>query len=183
MVILILCKKSVRENNRQFEAFIRSDLDVKIFDLPLKCERFVKSIDQNSEIYKNFKRVMDKRNHAIHGNIDPEKEQIETVYFEKNRPLYKESGDHIGKFIEMLERQSQPEVVIKDYEDTYAFLLEIASCLEGKFQEGFWRVMEDSYPGYDLNRKITGALFSKIVSTGVMQGQRYDDELSVSWTA
>ncbi len=31
MVILILCKKNIRDNARQFEAFIRSNLDVKGF--------------------------------------------------------------------------------------------------------------------------------------------------------
>jgi hypothetical protein len=181
MLVLILCKKSIRDNSRQFEAFIRSSIDVKIFDIPYKCNGFVRSIEPNSETYKNFKRVMDKRNHAIHGNIDPEKEQTETVYFEGKRPLFKESGDHVGKFIEMLERQAQPEVIIKDYEDTYAFLLEISSCLETELHEQFWRIMEDSYPGYDVNRKITGVLFSDVISVGIMQGLRYDDDLAVSW--
>jgi hypothetical protein len=182
MVVLILCKRSIRDNTRQFEAFIRSSLDVKIFDLPYKCDGFARGIDPNSETYKNFKRVIDKRNNAIHGNIDPEKEQTETVYFEGKRPLFKESGDHIGKFIEMLDRQSHPETVINEYEDTYAFLLEIASCLRENIQREFWAIMEDSYPGYDLNRKITGMLFTDVVTIGTFPGLKYDDDLVVNWS-
>src|ERR1017187_495787 len=34
MAILILCKKEIRTNGHQFEAFIRSQIDTKIFDLP-----------------------------------------------------------------------------------------------------------------------------------------------------
>jgi hypothetical protein len=66
MVILILCKKDIRNNNRQFDAFIRSQIDTKLYDLAYKCEGFVRPIDQNSETFKNFKRVMDKRNHAAY---------------------------------------------------------------------------------------------------------------------
>src|SRR5262249_26126539 len=125
MIILMLCKKEIRNNKRQFEAFIRSQIDTKVFDPPYKCDGFAKQIDQTSVSFKNFKRIMDKRNHEIHGNVDPESEQIETVYFEGKRPLFVEPGDHIGKFHESLERQHNPEAIIKDYEDMHAFLLDI----------------------------------------------------------
>lgn len=100
MVILILCKKEIRNNKRQFDAFIRSQIDTKLFDLAYKCEGFVRPIDQNSEGFKNFKKVMDNRNHIIHGNCDPVREQIEPVYFDGTRPLFKYSGDHFGRFLE-----------------------------------------------------------------------------------
>ena len=181
MVILILCKREVRSNKRQFDEFIRSQIDVKLFDLSYKCEGFAKSIDQHSEEFKNFKRVMDKRNSAIHGKCDPEREKIERVYFEGKRPLFAEPGDHIGKFLETLEGQYEPNVVVKDYEDTYAFLLCILDCLTPGRSEGVWRILEDRYPGYDVNRKITGCLFPNYVAVGHGPGVRYDDELPVSW--
>jgi hypothetical protein len=53
-----------------------------------KCTGFARPIDPDSEGFKNFKRVMDKRNHAIHGNCDPEREKIELVYFEETLPLF-----------------------------------------------------------------------------------------------
>jgi hypothetical protein len=181
MVILILCKPEVRRNKRQFEALIRSHIDTKLFDLSYKCKGFLRPIDQNSESFKNFKRVMDKRNDAIHGNCDPEKEGIETVYFEGTRPLFKESGDHLGKFFEALERQYEPNTVIKDYEDTHAFLCDILGCLEPGLAKGVQRIMEDPYPGYDIDRKKAGALFSERIVVASLQGVRYDDELAVTW--
>jgi hypothetical protein len=167
MMILILCRKEVRENARQFDAFLRSQIDAKIFDLPYKCRGFVDKIDPNSETYKNFKRVMDKRNHAIHGNIEPERERIEVVYFEGKRPLFEEPGDHVAKRLEAPFRQYSPEHIVKDYEDTHAFLQSLGDCLEPGLRAEFWQLMEDPYPGYELSRKI--------VSHG--QGMRYDDEL------
>lgn len=181
MAILILCKKEIRSNDRQLDAFIRSHIDAKIFDLPYKCEGFTKAIDPNASTYKNFKRVMDKRNHSIHGNISPEREQTEIVYFEGKRPLFKEPGDHIAKHFDTLARQHEPEQVVKDYEDVYEFLCSIAACLRPALQEQFWQLMEDRYPGYDLRRHITGVLLPGYTATVMMQGVRYDDELSVSW--
>lgn len=179
MVILMLCKKEIRNNGRQLETFIRSHIDTKIFDLFYKCEGFARPIDPESDTYKNFKRVMDKRNNTIHGNVDPEKEKIETVYFESTRPLFIESGDHIGKFFEALEHQYQPEKVIKDYEDTYTFLLEIVACLKPGMAKNFWAIMEDNYPGYDVDRQILGCILPEHVVVGGALGVRYDDELAV----
>jgi hypothetical protein len=179
MVILILCKKEIRENPRQFEGFIRSQIDTKLFDLSYKCEGFLRSIDPRAEVFKNFKRVMDKRNHAIHGNCDPEREQIEVVYFEDKRPLFVEPGDHLGKFFETRELQYQPQTVIKDYEDIYTFLIQIADCLHPNLIEDFRRVIEHNYPGYDVGRKKMGVLFPEYIAMVWMGGMKYDDELAL----
>jgi len=122
MVILTLCKPTVRNNKRQFDAFVRANIDTKLFDLAYKCEGFACTLDPNQDVYKAFKRVMDKRNNTIHGNCDPEREQIELVYFDGTRPLFKVPGDHVGTYLETQERQYQPEVVIEDYETRHRFL-------------------------------------------------------------
>jgi hypothetical protein len=179
MVVLALCKADVRNNKRQFDAFIRANIDTKLFDLAYKCEGFARSIDQNAELYKAFKHVMDKRNNTVHGNCDPEREQVELVYFEGTRPLFKEPGDHIGKFLEAQERQYQPEVVIEDYETTHRFLAYLLSCLEPGVVAEFTMVIETRYPGYDIGRKRMGALFAEYVAVGRMEGGKYDDELTI----
>jgi hypothetical protein len=181
MAILILCKKEIRENGRQFDAFIRSQIDTKIFDLSYKCQGFTRQIDPNAAAYKNFKRVMDRRNHVIHGNIDPEREQTEIVYFEGKRALFRDPGNHLAKSLETLVRQYEPERVIKDYEEVNEFLCGIPTCLVPQLAKDFWRIMEDPYPGYDLHRHITGVLLPEFAAIGVMQGTRYDDELAVNW--
>ena len=182
LVILALCKREIRDNLRQFDAFIRSQIDTKLFDLAYKCEGFLHPIDRNTESYKNFKRVMDKRNNAIHGNCDPEKEQIELVYFEGKRPLFKEPGDNIGKWFQAMERQYQPRAVIEDYEHVHAFLYEIMNCLRPGLVQEFRTVVEDPYPGYDILRKKMGSVLPRHIGVVYPEGIRYDDELQVVWT-
>jgi len=179
VLILMLCKPEIRANTRQFDAFIRSQIDTKLFDLPYKCKGFVRPIDQHAETFKKFKRVMDKRNHSIHGNCDPEREQIELVYFEGRRPLFKEAGDHIGKFLETLERQYAPESVIRDYEDTQEFLTDLVTHMEPGLVDAARRILEDPYPGYDIKRKKVGSLLPGYLVMNNLQGLRYDDGLKV----
>jgi hypothetical protein len=179
MLVLILCKPEIRDNARQFEAFIRSEIDTKLFDLAYKCRGFVYPIDQHAETFKKFKRVMDKRNHSIHGNCDPVREQIELVYFEGKRPLFKQAGDHIGKLLETLERQCAPDVVIRDYESTYEFLDSLVRHLEPGMVVAVRQILESSYPGYDIERKKMGCLFPNYVAVCALQGMKYDDELKV----
>ncbi len=178
MIALLLCKKEIRTNVRQYDSFIRQNIDVKVFDLPFKCEGFSKKIPQDSNNFVNFKRIMDNRNHAIHGNVNPEKESVEVVYFDDKTPLFKEGGDNIGKFMAAMERQYKPDETIKNYMDMHSFFEEVISCLEPTTRAQVQVVIADSFPGYDVNRKIVGVLFSEAVITGHLPGVRYDDELA-----
>lgn len=181
MVILMLCRPEIRADKRQYDAFIRDNIDRRIFDLFYKCEGFDKPIDMSSDIYKAFKRVVDKRNHAIHGNIDPIAERIETVYFDATRPLYPEGGDHIGKFRASLAKHYRPQEAVDDYEATHLMLLEIVAALKPDVQAGFWVVMDDAYPGFDERRKKCGHLFPGHFVSSHYDAQRFDDDLEVVW--
>jgi hypothetical protein len=100
---------------------------------------------------------MNMRNFAIHGNVDPIREEIETIYFEGRRPLFVEAGDNIIKLFEHLEQINKPAELIRDYESVHAFLHEITTNLTPRHQTFFEQVIIDPYPGYDLAKKrVTG---------------------------
>ena len=179
MLILILCKPEIRANRRHFESFIRSQIDTKLFDLAHKCRGFVRPINEHEEAFKNFKRVMDRRNHSIHGNCDPEQEQIELVYFEDKRPLFKEPGDNIGKRLESMERLYEPELVKSNYENTHAFLNDLINHLEPNLIAEIRIILEDHYSGYNIDRKTMGHLFPDHVIVSGPEGMKYDDELKL----
>ena len=96
---------------------------VRIDLLSQNCDGFSRPIDKTTGAYATS-RVMNTRNFAIHGNIDPVREEIETVYFEERRPLFVDGGDNIIKLFEHLERINKPADVIGDYESVHAFLHE-----------------------------------------------------------
>lgn len=181
MVILMHCRPEIRSDRRQYESFVRDNIDRKIFDLFYKCEGFARPVDMSGDVYRDFKRMVDKRNHAIHGNIDPTGERVDTVYFDRKVPLYAVGGDHIGQFQASLAKQYRPQDAVADYEATHLMLLEIAGALKPEVQPGFWAVMNDAYPGFDARRSKCGHLFPDHYVGGQFQGARYDDDLEVKW--
>src|SRR5690606_28949688 len=88
LMILALCKSDVRSDTRQYEAFIRSNIDIKIVDMFYKCEGFERRPDAQDTEFAAFKAVMDHRNNRIHGNIRPETDYFEIVYFDGTIPVY-----------------------------------------------------------------------------------------------
>jgi hypothetical protein len=98
MLILILVKDEIRSDRVRYDAFVREKMPEKLSQLHKNCMGFRGGVDRRSDGYKAFLRVMNARNFSIHGNIDPVRESIETVYFEGKRPLFSDNGDHLFKF-------------------------------------------------------------------------------------
>jgi hypothetical protein len=181
MVIITFCNDAIRNDRTQYEMFVRAKIPERIDLLTQYCSGFVQKIDTKGTIYGDFMRVMNLRNFSLHGNVDPIREQIETVYFEGKRPLFAEGGDHHLRYFEHLEQIYKPQEVIRDYEAVHSFLHEIASCLSQRHQEFFEQVIGDPFPGYDVHRqRVTRILPDPIVGM-LFPGIRFDDELSVEW--
>jgi hypothetical protein len=181
LLILVLCKPETRNDKATFEHFVRSHIHTRIFGLSQHCIGFANALDKNTPGFREFKRVMDRRNHALHGNIDPIRERLETVHFHGKVPIFSETGDHLGRYFDAMERQYAPQRVIDDYISTHSFLIEIVRNLEPMVGFQLWQILEDPYPGYDARRQRAGVLFPNYVMSGYLPGLRYDDELEVEW--
>jgi hypothetical protein len=181
MIILVFCKDSIRDNHARYQAFVRAKIPERLRTLRENCFGFCRDIKRESELYANFMRVIDKRNFALHGNVDPMREKIEIVYFDGRRPLFNDPGDNIGKRFDHLEAIHEPQVVVKEYEGVHAFLWEITECLESRAKEFFRQVINDAYPGYEVRKRRPTRILPDHLVTGFLQGSRYDDELLVDW--
>lgn len=177
LMILALCKSDVRSDKRQYDSFIRSNIDVKIVDMFYKCEGFKRRPDARDEEFAIFKAIMDHRNDRIHGNIRPENDAFEVVYFDGTVPLYPVGGDHIAAFFEGLERQNDPRGVVTDYENVHAFQAYLVSCLNETARHLIQTLAEDPYPGWRQDKQRCGHLFPDYVVAPLFEGTRYDDEL------
>jgi hypothetical protein len=181
MVILVFCKDEVRNDPVRYEAFIRATIPERLALFSENCDGFIGEIDQTSAEYGAFKRVMDKRNFAIHGNVDPVREQIETVYFEGRRPLFADGGDTIVKFFEHQEQINAPQNVIADYEAVLLFLVVLTEHLSPRSKWFFEQVIDDPFPGYELRKKRVTKILPNHEVMALMPKLRYDDDLNVTW--
>ena len=177
MVILMFCKDAIRDDAAQYQAFIRAKVPQRLELLTRNCHGFIRQIDTTTSAYRDFMRVIDKRNFALHGNVDPLREQIETIYFDGKRPLFNEPGINVEKQFDHMEALYEPHAVLREYEAVHQFLLEIRECLDGRTRSFFDQVINDAYPGYELRKKRATRILPDHSVTGFMQGMRYDDEL------
>jgi hypothetical protein len=181
MIILIFCKDTIRDDEASYQSFLRATVPDRLRLLRQNCFGFARNIKADTEAYADFMRVIDKRNFALHGNVDPVREQIEVVYFDGKRPLFYDPGNNIEKRFEHLEAINKPQEVVREYEGVHAFLWEVVECLETGARAFFRQVIDDAYPGYEVRKRRPTRILPDYLVTGFMQGSRYDDELAVDW--
>jgi hypothetical protein len=181
MLILTLRRDSLGFGTAEYKAFLRATIPERLRLLPQNCMGFDRELDTETEAYRDFMRVMNKRNFAIHGNVDPPRERMETVYFEGKRPLFAEPGHHLMQHFEVLERLHRPDVVRQDYENVHAFLYEITTLLKPRERAFFGAVIATRYPGFETTLKRVNRILPDNVVMTFLQGTRYDDELKVRW--
>ena len=181
MMILTFCKPEVRNDLSRYEAFVREKIPQKLEQLPANCIGFTRVIDPSNDNYKNFLRVMNARNFNIHGNIDPVREQIETVYFEGKCPIFAASGDHLLKVFDHLEDLYPPQKVVKDYEDVHLFLIELWNMLAPSYGEFFSQVINDPFPGFELRKKGVTKILPSYNAVMSFPDERSDEDLKVTW--
>jgi len=177
LLISGLIKPELKQNQRMFESFRRSPLDIKIMDLANRCKGFKRPIDYNNPSFSRYRNIINKRNDIIHGNIDPSKDVLYNVYFHNKIPIYKSGGDRIQQYFISLLDQYKPQQVLEDYIATHDFIAEILGHLEPQVRESLLLVMGDSQPGWDEKRNIFGHLFPHRVVTSYFEGMRYDWDL------
>lgn len=180
LLIFIMRRDELKTNKRQYDAYVRQPIDTRVFDLHLKCDNFVRGVDEKSNEYKNFKKVMDRRNHKIHGNIDPMKDIVETVYFDDYIPLFEEGGDPILKLFENKEAVFDTIGVLERYLHVHEFMAYLNSLISVQFQSELKMIIEDSTFGFDAARQKSGRLFPSH-EIMMLSTWEYDDELNVDW--
>jgi len=177
MLILILRVDKLRHDKERYREFIRSGIVNRISSLHTSCIGFNRQIDKSSNEYATFMRVMGDRNVALHGDVDPERDQLEVVFFDGKRPLFVTPGNHIEHFHEQLERIHKPSRLIDDYENIHLFIIEIINCISEPYREFVLTVISDAYPGYEVkDRRVTRILPDRIISFRT-NDLRYDDEI------
>lgn len=180
LVIFLMRKDELKQNKRRYSQYIQQPIDIRVFDLHLKCDHFNSGVDPDCDEYKAFKRVMDRRNHQLHGNIDPVKDRIETVYFDRSTPLFEKGADPILELFRNKEAVFDIPEVLKRYLAVHFFFLYVLGLIEKGFRPTIKRLIDDETIGHDATRNKTGRLFSGRVVMMVPPVD-YDYELEVNW--
>lgn len=177
LITAVLLKPEVQQNKRLAESFKRAPLDVKIYDLAMRCVGFARPITETNEAMRRYWKVVNERNDLIHGNVDPVRDAVEIVYFSGNMPLFPRGGDAIEEYFTTLIKQYRPADVLANFMLANELIVEILSHMFRPTKDALIDLINDSQPGWDNDRRKLGSLFADYVGSFFLPGTRYDTDI------
>jgi hypothetical protein len=127
-LIFILCKPEIKRDERLHESVKRAQIDIRIKSLHLHCVGFSKAVDYSTEACKNIHSIFNDRNDLLHGNINPQQEQHEIVYFNRTVPLFVEWRDFYQRCFASQLQSADYDLATKEMDQVQAFIEEVVGC-------------------------------------------------------
>ena len=90
LLIFVHARPDIKDDPRLLESIFRQQIDVRVRALHINCVGFEKAVDYSSDACKNFHRLINERNDLLHGNVVPEKQKFNEVFFLGRVPIFKE---------------------------------------------------------------------------------------------
>ena len=156
LLMHLLAKPEVRADKRFFDDQCRRNIDVRVKGLHLVCDGFAGRIDGTEEPFKEFLRLMNRRNDSLHGNVDPTKATGHEVYFDHRFiPLYNRSQGLTQLVMEHALVNVDPDAAIRDWEAARGFVALLLTKLEAPVRARVEPALGQQQLGY---RPDTGSI-------------------------
>ncbi len=135
LLILVLGREDIREDSRLYGDVIRRPIDVRIRGLHISCEHFRERVDTECTAYKDFHSLMNERNDALHGNVDPQRLAVDRLYLDGTVPLFREQQSLASVVAQHSFRDVDSQRARRAVESVRTFVDHVLSCLEPKTRD------------------------------------------------
>ncbi len=160
LVILVFRKEEYKKDSRLYDSLLRQQIDVRIKTLHFNCTCFPEQINSDSEAFKKFHSLMNKRNDFLHGNVDPNKLIVEEVWFDqKTIPLFAKDEGVIKKMTKNYCTNVEPETAIADFQTVSNLIELVLMAMDDDSLRQFVQIMSDRMPGINKKSNRLGVLF------------------------
>jgi hypothetical protein len=163
-LLLFVCGNAETKAPENYEKIIRAHIDIRIGELHLRCVGFSAALDIKAPAVKAMLRMMNFRNHILHGNIDPLQSAFDTVFFDRNRPIFVEEDNLALRLPRKANEWVRPEKALEDVTTVEDFIAEVMMAMESVILEDFIEIMGDSQPGWRPDTGRVGVLFPKEIA-------------------
>jgi hypothetical protein len=130
LLLFILCRQDIKNNERLYNAAVRSNIDIKVQSLHINCIGFKQAVDWNSKECKQYSQIINERNDMLHGNISIDKLKFSEIYFIDKVPVFKNYQDIWQQSIGVSINSSGIEKVSSNLDIVNSFISYVLSCLE-----------------------------------------------------
>ena len=163
LLLLLLAKPEVRADKRMFEDQCRRNLDVRVKGLHLVCEGFAGRVDGSEEPFKEFLRMVNRRNDRLHGNVDPAKSKGHEVYFDHRFiPLFTQAQGFTQLALEHALADVDPDAAIRDWDAARGLVDLLLSKLDGRVRRGIEGALKQQQLGYRADTGIIGVILPQV---------------------
>lgn len=176
LTIFVCGGPSLRKSG-EYASLVREHIDTRVARIHEICAGFVRPVNDGSEAYKGFLRLMNYRNHLLHGNVDPTRSTFDTVFFDRHRPVFVEEDNLALRIPRKASESASPRVALADVEVVEAFIAHVWDCMKPGTLRSLVAVMGEGYPGWRRDTGAVGILFPEriVFSVGYGSGQHGGD--------
>lgn len=135
LLIYVQARPDIKTDTRLLENAFRQQIDIRIKSLHITCLGFERPVDYTTTVCKKFHSLINERNDLLHGNVSPDKQKFNDVYFKGSVPVFKEYRSLWDRTI-AVDRDAVGILRLKDEVATVQDFIEyLQSCLEPKARE------------------------------------------------
>ena len=158
LMIYILCKPEIKSNRRLFDAFIRSNIDIKIQSLNINCLGFLQPINWNSDACKKYNSIINQRNDLLHGNINIKKLKITDIYFNGKVPIFNQYDSMWEQSIGVSIKSLGVDEISREYKIIKNFINYVLSCLDDENKKSVTSLLNKRDLGQNKTNNRLGIL-------------------------
>jgi len=168
-LIYVLCKPEIKADKRLYENVKRAPIDIRIKSLSHNCIGFARPINYDSEVCKRIHKIFSNRNNFLHGNITPEQDSHETVFFNGTVPLFTEWKNFYERCFAAQLKSKDYEAAIGEMADVSAFTEEVLGCLTSRVAAEMRRVLNGGELGFNPDTRRIGLLFPNVLMDYIVE--------------
>lgn len=158
LIMLVLLKSDIKENERLHDNAVRAQIDVKVQSLHINCNGFRQKVNWSDPACRAYNKVINERNDNLHGNIVPSKLKTGEIYFNERVPVFKKYSSFWSQtFATSLQACGYAELdsSLQSVDDFIAYVL---TCLKPEIQEVIEFIMGRKELGRNLKTGQIGVL-------------------------
>lgn len=159
LIIFVLVRSDIRKDKRLYENFIRQPIDVRIKLLHINCIGFEQAIDYSHNSCRKYHSLVNERNDLLHGNVLPEKQSFNEVYFSGRVPIFKNYRTLWERTISVDSQTVGLERIYNEVTIVENFIEYVLSCLVPETKDLIQRILKQRDLAKNHENGRTGILF------------------------
>lgn len=160
LTIFALAKPELKRDSRLLDHALRAQIDVRVKRLHLDCHGFRTAIAVDSQEFRDFHSLMNRRNQVLHGNVDPRQLKVDQVFFDGTVPVFEKEQDFLQRVGTWVAAEVDPDAATRDIACASLFIEHVMDCLDPAVQEQLRALMELDHFGYREDTGRVGVLFA-----------------------